>query len=102
MLTAETSSARRTNEKVALYNKAEHGQSNWDLIESVVEFMRFDNVDGNPEPEDLEVRFFSYGDDALRAPHYIDPLLSVAQEPSIVRLPDQRLFSVMRSNSGYI
>jgi hypothetical protein len=29
-------------------------------------------------------------------------LLSIAQEPSIVRLPDKRLFTVMRTNTGYI
>jgi len=90
------------NEKVARYGKEERSESNWDIIESVVEFMRFDNLDDNPEPKDLKVRFFSYGEDALRVPHYMDPLLSVAQEPSIVRLPDQRLFCTMRSNSGYI
>jgi hypothetical protein len=35
-------------------------------------------------------------------PHWKDPLLSIAQEPSLVRLPDDRLFCVMRTNSGYI
>lgn len=90
------------NEKVARYSKEEKNEDNWVTIESVVEFMRFENVDDDPEPKDLKVVFRSYGDDALRAPHYLDPLLSVAQEPSIIRLPDERLFCVMRSNSGYI
>lgn len=90
------------NEKVARYSKEDKDEDNWVTIESVVEFMRFDNIDDDPEPKNLKVLFFSYGDEALRAPHYIDPLLSVAQEPSIVRLPDQRLFCIMRSNSGYI
>jgi hypothetical protein len=35
-------------------------------------------------------------------PHFIYPELSIAQEPSIVRLPDERLFCVMRTNSGCI
>ena len=35
-------------------------------------------------------------------PHFKYPLLSIAQEPSLVRLPDKRLFCVMRTNSGYI
>jgi hypothetical protein len=74
----------------------------WTQIESVCEFMRFENVDADPEPKDLEVTYSGWGDQALRAPHYKYPLLSVAQEPSIVRLPDKRLFCVMRSNSGYI
>ena len=31
-----------------------------------------------------------------------DPLLSVAPEPSLVRLPDRSLFCVMRTNTGHI
>lgn len=32
----------------------------------------------------------------------LDPLNTVAQEPSIVCLPDKRLFCVMRTMTGYI
>jgi hypothetical protein len=74
----------------------------WTQIESVVEFMRFVNIDANPEPKDLRVNYSAWGDQALRVPHFKYPLLSIAQEPSIVRLPDKRLFCVMRTNSGYI
>lgn len=74
----------------------------WTQIESVCEFMRFENVDDNPEVKDLRVRYSGWGEKALRVPHFKYPLLSIAQEPSIVRLPDQRLFCVMRTNSGYI
>ncbi len=74
----------------------------WTQIESVVEFMRFANVDDNPEVKDLRVTYSAWGDNALRVPHFKYPLLSIAQEPSIVRLPDKRLFCVMRTNSGYI
>jgi hypothetical protein len=74
----------------------------WTQIESVVEFMRFEKVDANPEPKDLRVKYSAWGDKALRVPHFKYPLLSIAQEPSIVRLPDKRLFCVMRTNSGYI
>ena len=74
----------------------------WTQIESVVEFMRFENVDANPEPRDLKIRYSGWGGQALRVPYWRDPTLSVAQEPSIVRLPDKRLFSVMRTNSGMI
>ena len=70
--------------------------------ESVVEFMRYENIDDDPEPEDVQITWSAWGDQALRAPHYSDPLISVAQEPSLVRLPDDRLFCVMRSISGYI
>jgi hypothetical protein len=74
----------------------------WTQIESVVEFMRFENVDAHPEPKDLRVRYSAWGEKALRVPHFKYPLLSIAQEPSLVRLPDKRLFCVMRTNSGYI
>ena len=74
----------------------------WPQIESVVEFMRFENVDDDPEPRDLRIRYSAWGEDALRVPHFRYPLLSVTQEPSLVRLPDERLFCAMRTNSGYI
>ena len=74
----------------------------WTWIESVVEFMRFTNVHDEPEPRDLAVGYHAWGDEALRVPHYIHPLCSTAQEPSIVRLRDDRLFCVMRTCSGYI
>ncbi len=74
----------------------------WTQIESVCEFLRFQNVDENPEPKDLRVVFSAWGEQALRVPHFRYPTLSIAQEPSVVRLPDQRLFCVMRTNSGYI
>jgi len=74
----------------------------WTAWESVVEFMRFENIDDDPEPRDVAVTYAAWGKDALRVPHYTDPLLSIAQEPSLVRLPDQRLFCVMRTMSGYI
>lgn len=75
--------------------------ANWTQIESVIEFIRFTNIDQNPEPCDLDVRY-SAPEKALRAPSRGNPLVSVAQEPSLIRLPDQRLFCVLRSGSGYI
>jgi len=78
-----------------------HNKS-WTAWESVVEFMRFENIDENPDPEDIRIAYSAWGDDALRVPHYANPILSIAQEPSLVRLPDKRLFCVMRTMSGYI
>ena len=74
----------------------------WTEIESVVEFMRFTNVDDEPDPGKLQVRYSGWGDRALRVPHWRHPRLSVAQEPSLVRLPDDRLFCVMRTAGGCI
>ena len=74
----------------------------WTEIESVCDFMRFENIDDNPQPKDIRTSYSAWGERALRVPHWKYPLLSIAQEPSIVRLPDKRLFCVMRTNSGYI
>lgn len=75
--------------------------NSWTAWETVVQFMRFENIDANPEPRDVAITW-SADDAALRVPHYANPLLSIAQEPSLVRLPDQRLFCTMRTMSGYI
>jgi hypothetical protein len=77
-------------------------KDSWTAWESVIEFMRFENVNENPEPQEIKITCSAWGEDALRVPHYSNPLLSVAQEPSLVRLPDDRLFCVMRTMSGYI
>jgi hypothetical protein len=76
--------------------------SSWTAMESVVEFMRFENIDENPAPAALEISYFATGENALRVPHYTHPRLSVAQEPSLVCLPDGRLFCTLRSMTGYI
>ena len=78
-----------------------HNQS-WTSLEAVVEFMRFENIDSNPEPRDIQITFSAWGEKALRVPHYTNPLLSIAEEPSLVRLPDNRLFCTMRTMSGMV
>jgi hypothetical protein len=90
------------NEAASFYNKKTIPKGGWTWIESVVEFMRFENIDENPEPKNIKINYTSWGDKALRVPHYIEPRLSIAQEPSIVDLPDGRLFCTMRTASGYI
>lgn len=76
--------------------------NSWTAWESVVEFMRFENIDDDPEPQDIRISYTAWGRQALRVPHYTKPMLSVAQEPSLVRLPDDRLFCTMRTMTGYI
>lgn len=70
--------------------------------ESVTEFMRYENIDDDPAPKDIRLSFFSSDDKALRVGHYKSPELSICQEPSIVRLPDKRLFATIRTMTGYI
>lgn len=73
----------------------------WWSNASVVEFMRFDNVDEHPEPRDLRLSWAAANEQALRYGHVGHPEVSVVQEPSIVPLPDGRLFCVMRTNAGH-
>lgn len=72
----------------------------WRSYDSRVEFMRFENLDEDPEPKDLAIRWFAANDSALAVPFPGHPEVSSCQEPSIVKLPDARLFCVMRTSSG--
>jgi len=72
----------------------------WIAQESVVEFMRFENLDDDPEPVNLKLSWFAADDDALKQGFPGHPDVSVLQEPSMVLLPDERLFVTMRSPTG--
>ncbi len=72
----------------------------WRAADARVEFMRFENVDESPEPRDLKISWFARDDDALAVPFPGLPDISACQEPSIVKLPDGRLFVVMRTAAG--
>ena len=75
-------------------------RDHWTAAESVVEFMRFENIDDDPEPKDIEISWHAADDDALRVGFPGHPEVSVVQEPSTVLLPDGRLFTTMRSPQG--
>jgi len=83
---------------VAQPNPAPNGS--WIGVEAVVEFMRFENLDEDPSPSALEIRWIASDDHALRVPYPGHPDVSVVQEPSIVALPDGRLFSSLRTTTG--
>jgi len=72
----------------------------WIAHAAVVEFMRFENVDRDPQVADLRISFLSGDEQALQVPFPGHPELSVVQEPSLIRLPDGRLFCVMRTSAG--
>ncbi len=73
----------------------------WWAEASVVEFMRFENIDQDPTPANIEVSYFMSDDEALQVAFPGHPEVSVVQEPSIVPLPDGRLFCVMRTATGH-
>ena len=54
-------------------------------------------LDDDPAVEKLRVTFLNPDDKALTVPHPQFPRVSICQEPSIVKLPDGRLFCVMRT-----
>jgi len=72
----------------------------WISADARVEFMRFDNLDLNPEVKDLQISWFAANEKALAVSFPGHPEVSACQEPSIVKLPDGRLFCVMRTAAG--
>lgn len=72
----------------------------WMSADARVEFMRFENIDDNPEPKDIKIAWFAFNDQALSVPYPGHPEVSACQEPSLVKLPDGRLFCVMRTCCG--
>ncbi|OHE79585.1 MAG: hypothetical protein A2107_12005 [Verrucomicrobia bacterium GWF2_62_7] len=72
----------------------------WMSADARVEFMRFENVDDNPEPSQLKISWFASNEKALAVPFPGHLEASACQEPTIVKLPDNRLFCVMRTASG--
>ncbi len=72
----------------------------WISHDSVVEFMRFENIDTNPGIPDLKISWLAWDKRALTVPFPGHPHVSVVQEPSLVKLPDGRLFCVMRTSAG--
>ena len=68
---------------------------------STVEFMRFENLDEDPQPADLRLSFFMADDHALQVGLIGHPGVSVVQEPSLVSLPAGRLFCTMRTTTGH-
>lgn len=64
-----------------------------------LEFWEFPNIDENPEIPDVKVVVHSNGDKALKVPKD-ETGHAICEEASIMRLPDGRLFAVMRATGG--
>ncbi len=54
----------------------------WISADSRVEFMRFENVDDNPDVQELEISWFAANEKALAVPFPGHPEVSACQEPS--------------------
>jgi hypothetical protein len=76
--------------------------THWTDWDSRCAFMRFENIEDNPDPRDLRMTWLPTDRAGLEVPARNYPQFSVAQEPSLALLPDGRLFCVMRTMTGYI
>ncbi|MBS5529809.1 exo-alpha-sialidase [bacterium] len=80
--------------------RATPSDGNWIHAPSVVDFLRFENLDDDPEIPDLKLTLLTAGK-SLRFPIPDDPRgNSLIQEPTLNELPDGRLFAVMRTVAG--
>ncbi|NQU44653.1 exo-alpha-sialidase [bacterium] len=73
----------------------------WWAEAAVVEFMRFENVDDDPEPGRIVISYHAHDGKALQMDLPEFPGVSCIQEPSIVKLPDRRLFCATRTATGH-
>ena len=71
----------------------------WTLNDTHGVLMRFNNIDENPEPKDILYEWLP--ENTLSVTNPARPDVSAAQEPAIVKLPDNRLFIVMRTMTGH-
>lgn len=74
-------------------------------------FMRFDNIDEGPDIEEMRITLLPLDGRGLNLPKYasdhcpeaIDPIeMLEAAEPSVVLLPDERLFVTLNTATGHI
>ncbi|MCF7849139.1 MAG: exo-alpha-sialidase [Kiritimatiellales bacterium] len=64
-----------------------------------VEFLQFGNIDDDPEVEDIKLSWFSTNENVLEVRH--EKFGSACEEAGIVKLPDGRLFALMRTCAGH-
>jgi len=74
----------------------------WWTQDSRSAFIRFENINEGPDPEDLVISWLPTDCEGLEVPHRFYRDLSMCQEPSVVLLPDGRLFVSMRTMEGHV
>ncbi len=79
-----------------------HTYPNWVDQDSRSAFMRFENIDDDPTPDDLALTWLPEDREGLEVTDTLYPDISVAQEPATVLLPDGGLFCIMRTMTGHI
>lgn len=75
-------------------------------LDTSCELMRFENIDEGPDPSGLKITWLPEEEGSIRISCPIEPErsrgYSLCEEPSIVLLPDGRLFMTMRTVTGRI
>ena len=74
----------------------------WWETETRCKFMRFDNIDEGPDPREIQITWLPFDEEGLTVPYPKNPNISISSEPSIVLLPDGRIFTTIRTHTGYI
>jgi len=86
------------NEATLTYKK-----DGWYDGEARCRFMRFDNIDEGPASEDIKITWLPKDEEGLTVAHPVKPhITSISCEPSLVLLPDGRIFTTIRTHTGYI
>ena len=86
-----------TSESVRTYTP-----KGWWETEVRCQFMRFDNIDEGPDPKDVKVTWLPLDEEGITVPCKTNPDITSACEPSIVLLPDGRIFTTIRTYTGHI
>lgn len=78
-----------------------HGKAPYDeKFGCKVEFLQFENIDDNPNIEDIKLTHLSTNRAALQPPSQAGKYEPAVEEAAIVKLPDGRLFTLLRSSLG--
>jgi hypothetical protein len=82
-----------------LVGVSRHSRSPEGKGQCTIEFLQFDNIDDDPKVEEIRLSWFSGDENVLRVTH--EKFGAAAEEVGLVKLPDGRLFGVMRTSAGY-
>ncbi|MGI6495586.1 MAG: exo-alpha-sialidase [Kiritimatiellia bacterium] len=63
------------------------------------EIWEYENIDDDPPVRDIRISRYAVGDDMLRVEPDAEGK-AICEEPSLMKLPDGRLFAVMRASGG--
>ncbi len=82
--------------------KVDYKMNGWWDGSSFAYFIRFDNIDDDPEGDNIKISWLPENGRGLTVPHKTKSYIYNGMEPSVVTLPDGRLFATLRTYSGRI